>query len=313
MKYVFGIDGGGTKSRITVLNTDLEICFEKCGEATNIYSGDKELALKNLANLIQIMFRDSGLEPSQFAAGCISSAGLDRSPEKQLIDTYIHEHTVVDCPVYYCNDGESLLVGGLNNLEGACLIAGTGALALGRLSDGTLTRAGGYGYMLGDEGSAFWIAHQAIMRSIRSFENRDIETQMLVSLLQFFGLSDPKEFIYLLHNFRKKSIIASCAQLVTNHALNKDLLAIDILNTATNELLSLVRSVLIKMPKLEKTSLVLSGGVIEEDAYVRPRFMNMISNQLPEIEIVTKKYDASYGACLLALNFISGEKYFQNI
>lgn len=119
-------------------------------------------------------------------------------------------------------------------------------------------------------------------------------------------MSDPKEFIYLLHNFKKKSIIASCAQLVTQHALNKDLLALDILNIATTELLSLVRSIFIRMPKLNKTNMVLAGGVLEKkDAYVRPRFMNLINNQLPEIEIVTKKT-----RCILWSLSAGGKLYF---
>lgn len=64
--------------------------------------------------------------------------------------------------MYLCNDGETLLVGALESTEGYCLIAGTGSLALARDREGRTARAGGLGYMLGDEGSALWIAWQAI-------------------------------------------------------------------------------------------------------------------------------------------------------
>ncbi|WP_293909340.1 N-acetylglucosamine kinase [Sphaerochaeta sp. UBA5836] len=291
-RYFFGLDGGGTQSRLAVCDSTGTILKEVYGGTTNLYTGKSEqvaLNLKALFTQVEQYF--------PFAGGCIGSAGLGREREKVLFKDMLST-LLPTVPVYLCSDGEILLVGGLAGLEGYALISGTGSLALSRSSDGSLKRAGGYGYLLGDEGSAYWIAHQALMRSLRSLENRDLKTTMLPSLLEGCSLSKAEDLIAYVHHQAAKADIAKLAPLVTVFAKEGDLLANDILQCAAKELVSLVVSV--QNPAIRAKELVLAGGVLEKDPIVRPLFIQALKEALPELQIITARGTALEGACLLA-------------
>ncbi|MDL2228645.1 ATPase [Treponema sp. OttesenSCG-928-L16] len=300
MKYFFGIDGGGTRSRLKIITGNDELVYQGEGGSTNIYAVLPEEALDNVYTLLAGGLEAAGIGTADISAGCVGSAGLSRPPEKKLFEDFFKNRFGLTCPLYLCNDGEILLVGGLEKLEGLCLIAGTGSLALGRLADGSTARSGGYGYMIGDEGSAFWIAHQAIRRSMRSMEGRDLPTGMLDALQKEYGLSSPDEFVYLLHKQFNKADIASRAGMVSGFALKKDPLAADILREASENLVSLVVSVVSRMPELEKADLVLSGGVLENDRYIRDQFAGLLGSKLPDVRIAEKRRNAVDGACMIA-------------
>ena len=291
-RYFFGLDGGGTQSRLAVCDSTGTILKEVYGGTTNLYTGKSEqvaLNLKALFTQVEQYF--------PFAGGCIGSAGLGREREKVLFRDMLST-LLPTVPVYFCSDGEILLVGGLAGLEGYALISGTGSLALSRSSDGSLKRAGGYGYLLGDEGSAYWIAHQALMRSLRSLENRDLNTRMLPSLLEGCSLSKAEDLIAYVHHQAAKADIAKLAPLVTVFAKEGDLLANDILQCAAKELVALV--VAVQNPAIRAKELVLAGGVLEKDPIVRPLFEEALKKALPELQIIKARGSALQGACLLA-------------
>lgn len=290
--YFFGLDGGGTQSRLAVCDSVGHVVVEVYGGATNLYTGKPEqvaLNLKALFSQVEAYF--------PFAGGCIGSAGLGREREKALFKEMLAV-LLPSVPVYLCSDGEILLVGGLAGLEGYALISGTGSLALSRSTDGTLLRAGGYGYLLGDEGSAYWIAHQALVRSLRSLEHRDLNTNMLGSLVEGCSLSKAEDLIAYVHHQATKADIAKLAPLVTAFAKEGDPLANDILRCAAKELVALVVSV--QNPAITAKELVLAGGVLEKDPLVRPLFMQALREALPELQIITARGTALAGACLLA-------------
>ncbi len=183
-------------------------------------------------------------------------------------------------------------------MEGYALISGTGSLALSRSSDGSLKRAGGYGYLLGDEGSAYWIAHQALMRSLRSLENRELNTRMLPSLLEGCSLSKAEDLIAYVHHQATKADIAKLAPLVTVFAKEGDSLANDILQCAAKELVALVCRC--AKPCHQSQGARLAGGVLEKDPIVRPLFEEALKKALPELQIITARGSALQGACLLA-------------
>ena len=291
-RYFFGLDGGGTQSRLAVCDSTGTILKEVYGGTTNLYTGKSEqvaLNLKALFSQVEQYF--------PFAGGCIGSAGLGREREKVLFRDMLST-LLPTVPVYLCSDGEILLVGGLAGLEGYALISGTGSLALSRSSDGSLKRAGGYGYLLGDEGSAYWIAHQALMRSLRSLENRDLNTRMLPSLLEGCSLSKAEDLIAYVHHQATKADIAKLAPLVTVFAKEGDSLANDILQCAAKELVALV--VAVQNPAIRAKELVLAGGVLEKDPIVRPLFIQTLREALPELQIIKARGSALQGACLLA-------------
>ena len=293
-KVGFGIDGGGTNSRLVLFDpaTGKEIKRVK-GGSTNIYSIATEAVFQNIRKL----FDDAGFPMDSYCCGCIGSAGLSRPKENAIFNAFFAD-LIPGCPVYICNDGEILLVGKLRSDSGYSLISGTGSLALARNEKGKTARAGGLGYMLGDEGSALWISWQAIRRALRSLEGRDLPTGLMPVLLAHFGLQVPSDFVPFCHQQFDKATIATAASKVLEKVPD-DPLAMDIADQAVQELTTLVASVVQQLP-LPSRRLALSGGVIEHNEWIRSHLLSTLNDRLPDIETVLEGGDAAEGACILA-------------
>jgi len=298
----FGIDGGGTHSRLALVDREGRVLARSEAGSTNIYSVSKDEVFANLSTLLDSALKSAGLNTPDVVAGCFGSAGLGRAEEQKLFRAFFDNLLGKDIPVKLCGDGEILLCGGLGNLEGYCLIAGTGSIALGRSRDGALVRSGGHGYLLGDEGSAAWTGRTAISRTLRSLEGRDISTGMLPPILEATGLTESSELIKYVHHDADKAKIASLAPVVTQTARKGDPLALDILRIGAEELALLVKSVINQSPWIKRKELVLAGGVMEHDEIVTGRLKVCLANDYPDLLISSPKSTALEGACMLALD-----------
>jgi N-acetylglucosamine kinase-like BadF-type ATPase len=295
----FGIDGGGTHSRLALVDGDGVLARVEAG-STNIYSVTKDEVFANLSRLLDSALETAGLQKQDLAAACIGSAGLGREGEQQIYRRFFDELLGEGFPIKLCTDGEILLCGGLGNTEGYCLIAGTGSIALGRSKDGVMVRSGGHGYLLGDEGGAAWIGRTAIARILRSLENRDLPTDMLPSVLEEAGLLQASDLVQYVHHDADKAKIAKLAPVVTAAARTGDPLALDILSTGATELALLVKSVKGQSPWITNRKLVLAGGVMEHDEILTKDLKEILIHELPDLELCAPKGTALDGACMLA-------------
>ena len=294
--YAFGIDGGGTHSRLRVFEMESGRVEKECRSgSTNPYSVGEEAAKENVRQLIL----SAGVPLTELKRGCLGSAGVSRPAEKQLFRAFFDDF-LPGCRVYLCNDAETLLAGSLQGTEGYCLICGTGSIALARSRSGELCRSGGLGYMLGDEGSALWIGWQAIRRALRAREGRDLSTDMLPLLQAHFSLEHPDDFVAYTHQRFQKAEIASAARLVLEAAAAGDPLARDIAHQAARETALLVKSVMDRLP-LEEKRVALAGGVVEKNDHFRALVLAEISRACPGARPFLGRGDALTGACILAL------------
>jgi N-acetylglucosamine kinase-like BadF-type ATPase len=299
--YFFGIDGGGSFSRLALTDKDGKVLAASEGKSTSIYSVSKEEVFDNLSGLLDSALKSAGIGKADLRAGCIGSAGLDREGEKALFREFFDAIVRPGFPVMICNDGEILLCGGLENTEGYCLISGTGSIALGRSAKGGLVRAGGHGYLLGDEGSAAWIGRSAIARTLRSLENRDIATEMPAAIMEAAGLAKIEEAIYYVHYSADKAKIAALAPIVTAAARKGDPLALDILRVGAGELALLVKSVIDRSPWINRKELVLAGGVMKNDEVLVKMLKEILAGDFPALSVSSPKGTALQGACMLAI------------
>lgn len=315
--WVFGIDGGGTSSRLRAESMSGTTRYEGCAGSTNINSNSLDAVLGTIATLLGEAFA-SGLSPQSCRAGFIGSAGVDsESGRRTMLDALGQAfrqaaassgsadaramHPVLGAG----NDAEPALVGALADTEGYLLIAGTGSIAYARAESGASARAGGWGHLLGDEGSAFWIALQGMARGLRSSEGRDTPTSVLEAALEYFGLPDPQALIPLVYARFDKAHIASFAPRVTALAAAGDPLASAIMEQAATELAALVVSVHRRLGSLVRRSrLALYGGLLEKNAELSAAVAWRIQQAVPDIVIVKPVGDAQAGACLLARSLL---------
>jgi len=299
---VFGLDGGGTSTRLRVADGDNRALYEGRGEGINPNATAPDLVAGRLEALFAEAFRATGLSPGDFGAGCLGVAGADRPGERAELEAVLRGRIGLSCSLEIASDPDIALVGGLRRLDGYLLIAGTGSIAIARLPDGARFRSGGLGHYLGDEGSAFFIGFQAIRRALRSREGRDLPTSMLEPLMERFGLRDPSEFIALVYRRFDKALVASAAGLVERHRASGDELAAAIMAEARDELVALVASVRAQAgERIADPALVLWGGLMEHNAWLREGVAAGVARVFPGMRVTEPLESAAYGACMLAL------------
>jgi N-acetylglucosamine kinase-like BadF-type ATPase len=300
-RRVFGVDGGGTSTRLRISDLSCRALWEGSAGGVNPNSVRQEVWADRLVALFREGLAAVGMDPREVAAVCLGVAGTDRPSEKEDLERVLRDQLGLRCPLLITTDADVALVGALQDPEGMILVCGTGSIAIARLADGTRVRAGGYGHFLGDEGSAFSVGFQAIRRSLRSMEGRDERTGMLPVLMERFGLADPGLFVPLVYQRFDKAAIAACAALVETFRAAGDPLAVSIFEDAARELALLVRSVYERVrQRISNRSLVMQGGLLENSSWLRQAVVSHLRGRHPEIVVSTPVESPSYGACLLA-------------
>ena len=159
MEHVIGIDAGGTKTVCLLANEHGEILARARGEGANLQAVGELQVEKILHTVMAQAIGDRRIVP---AAICLGIAGVDR-PHDNAIIRGIMRRIGLKAPVLVVNDALVALVAGAGDEgPGIVLIAGTGSICYGRNAAGQAARAGGWGYLLGDEGSGWWIGREAL-------------------------------------------------------------------------------------------------------------------------------------------------------
>ena len=304
---VFGIDGGGTSTRLRVADGDNRGLWEGCGKGINPNAMAPAIVAERLGSLFSAAFAATGFSAVDFASGCLGVAGADRKPEQAELEGILRGQLGFSCPLRIISDPDIALVGGLRNLEGYLLIAGTGSIAIARLEDGERFRAGGLGHFLSDEGSAFFLGFQAVRRALRSAEGRDLPTAMLEPLMERFELGDRSEFVPLVYRRFDKAGLAGAADIVERFRTAGDPLAISIMQEAREGLVDLVLSVRAQaLGRIASPRILLSGGLFEHNAWLKAAVIEGLAKKCPEIAPAEALESAVFGACMLALGEIKG-------
>ena len=271
-----GIDGGGTRTRVGIALGDGTLLERREAKSSNIYAVGEESAKDHVRALLDEAL--ASYEGYPIGGCCFSSAGLGRHSEEQMWSAFFDGYFNGQVHTLLTSNGLALLAGTLPQPAGLCLISGTGSICIGRNKEGAIVRSGGFGAILGDEGSAWWIAKEAIRGSLLAAEGRGCPTILgqaitgqlkLTALENLIGWANDKE--------RTKAQIASLAPAVTDAAEGGDELATRILDGAVSHLIELVEATEARLPPSWPHHLGLGGGVLEKDRYIQSRLTERLS------------------------------------
>src|ERR1700757_2246288 len=188
--HVLGIDAGGTKTVCLLADDRAMVVSEGRGRGANLQASG-ELELEKV--LYEVMAQAIGDRPWRADAICLGIAGADREDDVQTVRSIMRR----------ISPGSRVLVAreaAAPGAPGIVIIAGTGSIAYGRNARGYAARAGGWGHILGDEGSGYWIGRPALRALVRDGDGRGRETSLTPRLLGHFRLSRAAELIHRIYH-----------------------------------------------------------------------------------------------------------------
>lgn len=298
--FALGVDGGGSKTLAIIVNEHGQEVGRGTAGSANYHSIGLEKAAQHIHTAAMQAAQAAHCQLPLYAAW-LGLAGVDRASDLEHIAPYL---APLATHVQLTNDAE-LLLAGLEHALGVVLIAGTGSIAWGRDADGHSARAGGWGHLLGDEGSGYAIAQQALQAAVRASDGRGPHTLLLTRILDAWQLHKAEQLISHVYSEPDKARIASLSSVVLRCADAGDAIATAIVQHAAQELALAVRAVSqnLTFPQQE-IPLALGGGLLLNEAEFRTQVLQDI-HQNQSIKHVVCVAQPALSAARVALRLTS--------
>lgn len=299
MNYYLGIDGGGTKTKVIIIDQTEKILFENTSGPSSVDTVDLETTYQNILKAISPFVEKKPIMFSGIFAG-LGGIVFDEQKKKVVDKLYtlscVNKETKIVCE----NDMYNALYSGLHFDEGMGLICGTGMVAFGKNVNGKTHKAGGWGYKEGEMGSGYHLGKEAISYAIRCYDGRLPMDDFARKIADSIGMKVATDIIPILdelHTNRTK--VASLAPLVREYAELGHTYALQIMDRASTELALAVKAVYTSLG-LKKSTLVVVGSLGNVDGPLKKMLHKKIHDISQDIEIIAPKVDPALAAALMA-------------
>jgi N-acetylglucosamine kinase-like BadF-type ATPase len=297
-----GIDGGGTKTKLVLMDKKENIIAEALGGPSSIDTVTTDVTGESITTAWNTICNEIGYVPkidSVFAG----LGGIVHDYHSENIKSLIYhlDGITTSTLITVKNDMYNALASSLKFSNTIALIVGTGMVAFGIDKSGKTYKSGGWGYKEGDSGSAYDLGFQAIRKMIRAYDNRLENTDFTQAIYQVLELKSVNNFVDTLEEWSgNRTRIASLAPIVTKFANQGDIHAVSIVEQATDELASAVKAVYEKL-SLTETTCVVIGSLGNADGVFKDLLHSKIVS-LGSIKPIAPKVDPAVAAAILALN-----------
>jgi N-acetylglucosamine kinase-like BadF-type ATPase len=303
--YVLGIDAGGSKTVCYAADTHGTIVGEGRSTGANLHAHGELEVEKVLHGVIEEAVGDRAILP---VAVCVGIAGVDREDDDRTVRAMMRRlgfrtRTLV------VNDALIALVAAVGDNPGVVVIAGTGSIAYGVNTDGFAARAGGWGYVLGDEGSGFWIGREALMAVVREADGRGPRTGLTPLVLGHFGISGVSGLVREIYEpGRHRQAVAALGLVVDRARAEGDVVAAEILRHASEELTRAASSVIERLQmRGDSFQIALSGSIFRLIPYLVEDVTQRLAEVAPRACVERLAVEPAVGAVHLALKELRGE------
>ncbi len=294
---MIGIDAGGSKTVCRLADADGHVIAEARGPGAGLHvMADADVA-RTLGDVIRQVSRSDRPGPS---AVCLGMAGVDRPGEPERMARVL-EGLIPGTRALVVSDALIALETGAPDEPGVVIVAGTGSMAYGRNAAGRAARAGGWGYVLGDEGSGYWMGRQALQAVMRAADRRGPQTALTPRVLAHWGVDRPQGLVEKVYaSDPKPSTIAALASLVEDAAVAGDPIAQRIVSHGAAELATAATSVAARL-ELEDTPMVLGGSLFRVMPSLTAEVTGELGRRMPNSTVRPLAADPVVGAIRLAL------------
>lgn len=297
MTFFLGVDGGGTRTRVALVDGAGREHARAEGPPTLVDPAEPTATVCVIAELCREVASKGGAElPVAGLWAGIAGAGTD--PTRRVVETALRRAGISAC-TSVGTDAEAIFHDAYPTGPGILLISGTGSIAVGRGADGVSLRVGGWGVHLGDEGSGYQIGRSALRAVARGEDGRGVPTELTDPVLKALGVAAPAELIRWMAAARKADV-ASLVPLIYEVAAAGDQAATTVIEKAVDDLIGHVRTIVRRLePWSAAPEVALAGGLIEEGGLLRLRVIEAIE-ALP-CRHRDRALDGARGACSLAV------------
>lgn len=297
VKYVVGVDGGGSGTRSVVASSSGRLMARGRAGPSNPLTVGFDEAVDAIVKAVKEASNSCGIE--RFDASCLSLAGVDRpsardSLREKLPDLHLGKLSII-------SDAAAALAGATGCRPGVVVVAGTGSIVYGVNAEGETARAGGWGWMVGDEGSGYDIGRRAVTAALKAYDGRGPQTLLVEKVESELCLDDLEEVIDRIYTKKVSSLlIASLAPLVGEAADEGDTTAARILHEAGIEL-GQAASAVIQQLRLKGGFVVSPSGGVFNIKQVTDSFEEAARRAAPECIVAPPRFEPAVGSALLAL------------
>ncbi|XP_042401989.1 N-acetyl-D-glucosamine kinase-like [Zingiber officinale] len=311
---VLGVDGGTTSTVCVCLPAScplpepLPVLSRAVGGCSNHNSVGENAAREWLEEVMAQALSEACCSRSSVRAVCLAVSGVNHPSDQQRIINWLRNIFPDKVTFYVENDAVAAMASGtMGKLYGCVLIAGTGTIAYGFTEDGKQARAAGAGPVLGDWGSGYGIAAQALTAVIRAHDGRGPQTKLTKNILDMFELSSPDELIGWTYADSSWARIAALVPTVVSTAEDGDEVANKILYDSVQELADSIIAVVKRLRLCGEDGkdifpLVMVGGVLEANKRwdIGKEVVKCISKVFPGALPIQPKVEPAVGAALVA-------------
>ena len=302
MAYFLGIDGGGTKTTCAVGDESNLLATATTGPSNIVRVGEARTR-ESLQQAVRQACAAAGIAPAQVSRTCIGGSGAARPDLAEIVRGLASE--ILPTPVDVVGDMQIALEAAFNRSPGVIVIAGTGSIAYGRDQQGRTARAGGWGFVIGDEGSAHWIGRAAVAALLHDADKREESDEgrplspFASALFTLWGVTSLADLARAANSIPPPDFAA----LFPAVAASSDPLAEQVLSNAGRELAQVATVVIHRLFAKDQSASVpvaMTGGVFRHAPRVRESFYNELRSLVPRAEVNSQMIEPVEGALRLA-------------
>jgi N-acetylglucosamine kinase-like BadF-type ATPase len=290
-EYILGVDCGGTKTEAVAYDLTGREISRGLSDSSNLLL-DRQQAITHILQAIQLCRQ--GLSANQCVFLCLGVAGISSDAFRQPLTEMLKP---IASHLLLLSDVQLAHAGALQGKDGIVTIAGTGSVSWG-CHHGVELMVGGWGHLLGDEGSGYWIAMELLKHMIREADqgkSLDPISGKLLSYLQMENVGELKGFVYS----STKREIAALVPFIAAAAREDNAIAKQILSRAGEELGKITVQLWRRLAFRDAVNIAMKGGVFMHIPHVREAFSRYVYAHIKDMSLTLDRASATRGAYYL--------------
>ncbi len=306
LRYVIGLDGGGTKTAAELCDAQGRVLATTSGGPSNFQVIGTEQAARTIVDLVETCCHSVGCPIGNIGSVLAGLTGAGRAYDQERMAAAVRAEArrrgLRIRRVAVESDARIALEGAFSGGPGIIVIAGTGSIVFGKDRRGRVVRSGGWGRIIGDEGSGYTLGIELFRAVAAELDGRGRRSMLRTMLARAAGLRTQQDIIRAI--YKEGFDVASVAPLVTKAAAKKDTVAREILSRTATSLVDVIQPVAAALGKRSKVPLVFVGSVLSSKNVFSAAVRRALRRTCPQVKVLPPDAPPVHGASLMALRLL---------